>query len=264
MPRNPQANLGDTEITLGVAQRFSAAMGAVIAIAALAAEVPFRKLTRLLLILVTSIGLSSQSLAVTRPHIISFGKTITVDWIAGTAADEKPVPIKVRALIVDGRTKEYVTGAPHEITERLFVVRRVFRLNDGLPDDSTPKWQWERGGWLLVDRGTGHIAPINLPEFDPRYSAASWYRDYVAYCGVSDDGKKRFTVVAQLNRRKPVLKKAVADGVAEDAPPDSACPAPTWQRSPIRVTFEPLSAPKQTFAIRGHVVDVVNDEDDEE
>lgn len=29
-------------------------------------------------------------------------------------------------------------------------------------------------------------------EFDSTYSAASWYRDYVAYCGVSDDGRENF------------------------------------------------------------------------
>ena len=92
---------------------------------------------------------------------------------------------------------------------------------------AAPRWQWQRGGWLLVDRLTGRISPINLPEFDAFYSAASWYRDYVAYCGVSDDGKKTYAMVAQLSRRKPVLKKELSsDGVAEDAAPDSACPAP--------------------------------------
>jgi len=48
---------------------------------------------------------------------------------------------------------------------------------------------------------------VNLPDFDAVYSAATWYRDYVAYCGVSDDGTKRFDMVAELNRKKPVLKK---------------------------------------------------------
>ena len=119
---------------------------------------------------------------------------------------------------------------------------------------------------MQVDRRTGHIASINLPEFDVFYSAASWYRDYVAYCGVADDGKTTFAMVAQIGRRKPVLKKQLSDnGVADDAAPDSACPVPTWQRSPVRVSFEPAGSAKQTFAIRGHVVDVVNDaEDDEE
>jgi len=138
-------------------------------------------------------------------------------------------------------------------------------LNDNLPDDPAPRWQWQRGGWLLVDRVTGRISPINLPEFDPFYSAGSWYRDYVAYCGVSDDGKKTYAIVAQLSRRKPVLKKPLSnEGVAEDAEPDSACPAPSWQRAPVRVTFEPGGDAKQTFSIRGHVVDLVNDAEDEE
>ena len=44
----------------------------------------------------------------------------------------------------------------------------------------------------MVDRLTGHVSAISLPEFDSYYSPASWYRDYVAYCCVSDDGKKLF------------------------------------------------------------------------
>ena len=72
-------------------------------------------------------------------------------------------------------------------------------------------WRWQRGGWLLVDRITGHVSPINLPEFDAFYSRAAWYRDYVAYCGISDDGKNLYAVVAQLGRRKPILKKTLGD-----------------------------------------------------
>ncbi len=71
---------------------------------------------------------------------------------------KKPMTLKVRALVVDGRVKEYVMGAPHEVTDRLFVVRRVFRVNDSLPEDAAPRWQWQRGGWLLVDRLTGRIS----------------------------------------------------------------------------------------------------------
>lgn len=193
--------------------------------------------------------------------MISYGKWTPVQWSAGTG-DDKVFPLRVRPLIVDGRIREYVVGPPHEVTERLFVVRRALRVNDSLPEDSALKWQWQRGGWLLVDRLTGRISPLNLPDFDVVYSSATWYRDYVAYCGVADDGKI-WAVVAQLSRRKPVLKKNLAEGVPGDAAPDSACPAPAWQRSPVRVTFEPKSGTTQTFAIRGHVVDLVNDEDDE-
>jgi hypothetical protein len=208
----------------------------------------------------------SAARAVGKVHVITFGKWTSAQWIPGTGVEnEKPVTVKIRALLVDGVVKEYILGAPHEVTDRLFVVRRVFRVNDSLPEDSGTHWQWQRGGWLLVDRVTGRISPVNLPEFDALYSSASWYRDYVAYCGVADDGKKTYAMVAQLSRRKPVLKKPLSnDGVPDEAAPDSACQAPAWQRAPMRVSFEPAGIAKQTFAIRGHVVDLVNDAEEEE
>jgi hypothetical protein len=208
--------------------------------------------------------LTASAAGVVKVHVISFGKWMTVEWLAGTGADEKPKTIKIRALVVDERVKEYTLGPPHEVTDHLFIVRRAFRMNDSLPEDSAPHWQWQRGGWLLVDRTTGRISAINLPEFDVLYSAASWYRDYVAYCGVSDDGKKVYAIVAQINRHKPVLKKPLSEALSDDAAPDSACPAPSWQRGPMRVSFEPSGGAKMTFAVRGHAVDVVNDEDEEE
>jgi len=217
---------------------------------------------------------SSAALAATKPHVITFGKWITVQCIpeSGTNTEnDKPLILKARPLLVDARVKEFTLGLPHDVTDRLFVVRRAFRVNDSLPQESTspPHWQWERGGWLLVDRATGRITPINLPEFDVVYSATSWYRDFAAYCGVGDDGKKMYAVVAQISRRKPILKKPIegqniADKETKDATPDSACPTPVWQRTPTRVTFEPAGAPKQTFAIRGHTVDLVTDEEDDE
>jgi len=225
-----------------------------------------RSAGNLMLVALSTILLSTPAgAAAAKTHVITFGKTVPVKWFS--ANDEtQPRILKVRALLVDGRVKEYTLGFAHEVTERLFVVQRAFRLNDSLPDDTgAPRWQWQRGGWLLVDRLTGHVSTINLAEFDSTYSAASWYRDYVAYCGVSDDGKKISAVVAQLSRRKPVLKKALAGSIADDALPDSACPAPTWQRGPVRVSFEPATDAKQTFAIRGRAVDLVSDaEEDEE
>jgi hypothetical protein len=203
--------------------------------------------------------------AANKVHVITFGKWMTVPWLPAATGDGKPLTLKIRALMVDDRVKEYVLGSPHEVTDRLFVVRRAFRVNDSLPEEQGPRWVWQRGGWLVVDRTTGHVSPINLPEFDACYSVASWYRDYVAYCGVSDDGKKIFAMVAQLGRRRPLLNKPIStDGMPDDAAPDSACPAPSWQRSPAQVSFQPAGGAKQTFAIRGHVVDVVNDEGEEE
>jgi hypothetical protein len=202
--------------------------------------------------------------AAAKVHVITFGKWMSVQWHAGLGSEDKPVTLKIRALVVDGQVKEYMLGPPHEVTERLFVVRRAFRVNDSLPEDSALRWQWQRGGWLLVDRITGRITALNLPLFDVFYSSASWYRDYVAYCGVGDDGKKTYAIVAQLSRRKPVLKKELSSGPIDDTTPDSACTAPFWQRGPMRVSFEPVGSAKQTFAIRGQVVDVVNDEEEDE
>jgi hypothetical protein len=217
------------------------------------------------LVLPLLILVPATAMAVTKPHVITFGKWTTVQWSPNTAAaDDKPLTLpltlKVRPLLIDARVKEFTLGAAHDVTDRLFVVRRAFRINDSLPQEpvSPAHWQWQPGGWLLVDRTTGHISSINLPEFDAFYSAASWYRDYAAYCGVSEDGKKIFAVVAQISRRKPVLKKPLeGQTIRENATADSACPTPAWQRFPSRVTFEPSGATKQTFAIRGHTVDLV-------
>ena len=227
---------------------------------------------REMIALVLICGLTHSALCASKPHVITFGKWITVQWFPGTgAAEEKPVVLKVRPLLVDARTKEFTFGVAHDVTDRLFVVRRAFRVNDSLPQESIspPHWQWQRGGWLLVDRTTAHVSPVNLPEFDAFYSVASWYRDYAAYCGVSDDGKKVYAIVAQISRRKPVLKKAldgenIAGTETKNLTPDSACPVPDWQRAPTRVTFEPTGVPKQTFAIRGHAVDLMTEEDDAE
>ena len=63
--------------------------------------------------------------------------------------------------MVDGKIKEFTTGDIHEVTDRFFVVRKAFRVNDWLPDDEKPKehrWKWQRGGWLLVDRTTTRIS----------------------------------------------------------------------------------------------------------
>jgi hypothetical protein len=202
--------------------------------------------------------------AAPKPHVIFFGKWISAKW--PNATGQKLLDLKVRPLLVDTRVKEYTTGAPHELTDRLFVIRRAFRVNDSLPSESSgsgPRWLWQRGGWLLVDRLTGRVSQLNLPEFDAFYSTASWYRDYIAYCGVSEDGKKLYAVVAQVGRRKPILKKDAGEPGGDDDP-DSECPAPMWERTPMRVTFQPDDDRKLVFNIRSRVVDVVNDGEEAE
>jgi hypothetical protein len=69
--------------------------------------------------------------------------------------------------------------------------------------------------------------------------------------------------VAEVGRRKPILKKPLGEAANNDDP-DSACPAPAWQRQPTRVTFATGEAQKSTYSVRGHAVDVVNDQEEEE
>jgi hypothetical protein len=199
-----------------------------------------------------------------KPHVVTFGKWTAVK--SSTASDEShPDDLRVRPLYVDGRLKEFTFGNPHEVTESLFVVRRIIRVNDALPQEtaSTPRWAWQRGGWLVVDRGNGHISQATLPDFDPDSSSSSWYRDYVAYCGFSEDGRKLSAVVMQLGRRKPILKKPMGDA-ANDETSHSECTPPGWQRSPTRVSFVSKADQKFAFAVRGHSAEVVADDDAEE
>ena len=198
--------------------------------------------------------------AAAKTHVISFGKWTTVK--CRDAGGQRMVDLKIRPVFVDSRLKEYTSGNPHDVTDRLFVVRRVVRVNDTLPQEAGTRWEWQRGGWLLIDRATGRISQLNLPDFDPFYSPASWYRDYIAYCGLSEDGKKVYGVVAQIGRRKPILKQALGEFSGSDAP-DSACPPPAWERAPARVTFRPEQGQLLLFSIRGRVVDLVSEADAE-
>ena len=204
--------------------------------------------------------LSHLLAAAAKPHVVSLGKWTTVKWMVGEDENES-LDLKIRPLMVDGRIKEFVVGATHDVTERTFVVQRVYRLNDSLPQDASPRWRWERGGWLLVDRITGKVQAITLPEFDSYYSTVSWFRDYAAYCGVSDDGAKIYVLVSQLGKRKPVLKKVAGDAAVAGMP-DSACPLPTWERAPSRVTFEPHNGTKATYSVRGRAVDLLPEDDE--
>src|SRR5437763_10079445 len=172
-----------------------------------------------------------------KTHIITFGKTANVQWFV---TPEKSLPIAVRPLYVDGKLREFTTGDVHDVTDSIFVVRRAYRINDYLPEDQkkVPDWKWQRGDWLVVNRRTGNVSAVNLPEFDPFYSVVSWYRDYAAYCGLAEDGTKISAMVAQLGTKKPELRKIVGNAKASDDP-DSECEPPMWQRDPTRVTLEP-------------------------
>lgn len=222
-----------------------------------------RRLRHLAFAQLAALLLAIAAHAAPKAPTIYFGKWQAVEWYAG-AAEDKALPLKIRALYVNGRMRDHTLGEPHTVTDALFVVRRAFRLNDRLPGEKNPppRWRWQRGGWLLVNRVTGSVSQLRLPSFDPYHSAASWYRDYVAYCGLSDDGQKLHAVVVQLGRRKPVLQRDL--GRAQDVDlPDAQCAPPRWQRQPARVTFEPAGGAALTFEIRGHAAESVSAEPEE-
>src|SRR5262249_51560192 len=104
---------------------------------------------------------------------------------------------------------------------------------------------------------------LNLPDFDPFYSSASWYRDYFAYCGLSDDGSKLFAVVGQVGRKKPVLRKELGPATNGDTP-DSECAAPVWQRQPTRVNFSPVGRQKFSFEVWDRSVDIASESEAEQ
>jgi hypothetical protein len=200
-----------------------------------------------------------MALAAPKPHVVAFGKWTTVKWWVGE--DERAaINMKIRALFVDGQTKEFTTGPHHDVTDRTFVVQRIFRLNDSLSQETgIERWRWERGGWLLVNRISGKVQQVPLTEFDPYSSEAAWFRDYAAYCGLSDDGKKASAIIVQLGRRKPILKKPLADSTALS--PEPGCPAPVWERTPSRVTFDPKNEQKFTFKVPTRAVDAIVEDD---
>jgi hypothetical protein len=184
---------------------------------------------------------------------------------AGAATGEDS--LKIRALLVDGLLKEWTTGDAHDVTDRSFVVRRVIRLNDTLPGDkpaAAGQWVWQLGPWLLVDRVTGRVTALKLPDYDPGVSQVTWFRDYGAYCGVTASGKSLYAVVAQVEARKPVLKKKLS-AFDQENHPDPACAEPGWQREPLRVTFHPAGKDAVSYDIvPGSAVLVEESEDEAE
>lgn len=186
--------------------------------------------------------LVSSASAAPRTHTVGLGVFKKVSYSkagdpAGALNGEES--LKIRPLLVDGLVKEWTTGDSHDVTDRTFLVRRAVRLNDALPGDKATAarehWVWQRGPWLMVDRISGHITAIKLPDYQPGVSQVSWFRDYAAYCGLTGSGKTLYAVVAQLAARKPVLAEKL-DAYSPD-PALPACLTPDWQRDPLRITF---------------------------
>ena len=219
---------------------------------------------RKLLLLAAILAFAASDASAAKQHVVTLGKVMPVKLFVGTNED-KSIDLKVRPLVVDGKIKEFTTGESHEVTEQTFVIQRAYRVNDTLPEDpkTLPKWRWQRGTWLLVDRTNGHVSRLSLPEFDPYYSAVSWYREFAAYCGTSQNGEKLFAMVAQIGARKAIVRHPLGNTSLGELP-DSECDKPQWQRQPSRVTFLPKHAQKVSFEIHSKNVDVSAGEDKDE
>jgi hypothetical protein len=198
----------------------------------------------------------SASAAPAKAHSVTLGAVRKVSFLppgdsptAGRTADV--ATLKVRPLLVDGRQKEWTTGDAHDVTDRSFTIRRAMRLNDSLPGDGAPRWSWQPGPWLLVDRTTGHVAVLHLPDFDDMVSDAVWYRDYAAYCGTAETAKGGlFAIVAQIGARRPVVQKQLGKW-PQPSPAQPVCKAARWQRDPMRVTVQPTGGDATTFDVVG-------------
>jgi hypothetical protein len=202
--------------------------------------------------------------AAAKAHIVALGAAKKVPYTvagdpAGAAPDEKE--LRVRPLVIDARVKEWTTGESHDVTDRSFAVRRAIRLNDALPTEKSEHWVWQRGPWLLVDRVTGHVTAIKLPDYDPAVSSVVWFRDYAAYCGLTATGRQLYAVVAQVAARKPVLAKKLGAWDPSEHP-TPACAVSTWQREPLRITFQPTGGAQVSYDLVGISAVLVEDGDE--
>lgn len=193
--------------------------------------------------------------AAPKVHTVTLGPYRRVPYTQPDATPDTKVDetstLKIRPLFVDDRQKEWTTGEVHDITDRTFTVRRALRLNDALPTDAAPHWIWQPGPWLSVDRTTGHITALHLPDFDAAVSDVVWFRDYAAYCGIATTAKGGlFAIVAQLGARRAVVQKQIGPW------PQSnhfipVCQPAQWQRLPMRVILKPTGGEAATYDVVG-------------
>ena len=189
-------------------------------------------------------------------HTVALGPMRRVPFTPAYATtdskDEDSTTLRIRALFVDERQKEWTLGEQHAVTDRSFAIRRALHVNDTLPTESGERWTWQPGPWLLVDRVTGHITPLHLPDFDPSVSNVVWFRDYAAYCGIASTTKTSglVAVVAQVGARKPVAQRSLGKFPQTDHP-IPACKPAAWQRLPMRATLQPIDGDPVTFDVVG-------------
>ena len=106
-----------------------------------------------------------------------------------------------------GGIKEYVVGSAHEVTDRLFVVRRAFRINDALPEDPcrAGSGSVEDGCWWIALRGESLLQACRSLILIFRRPAGTGIMRHIA--GSETTERKPMRSLRNLSRRKPVLKK---------------------------------------------------------
>ena len=204
-----------------------------------------------------------------RTHSVTLGAVKHVPFVAADVSKEEKSDeagtLRVRPLFVDTRQKDWTTGDLHEITERTFAVQRVMHVNDTLPNEHGARWVWQPGPWMLVDRVTGRVSALHLPDFDAGVSDVTWYRDFAAYCGVHTTAKGGglSAVVWQIGSRHAAIDRVVAKWPQpERARP--VCQPAVWQREPMRVTLQPTGGEKLSLDVVGSSTALVEDGDDDD
>ncbi len=201
-----------------------------------------------------------------RIHLVNLGAVRSVPYsMEGDPAGAHPGEntLRIRPLLVDTAVKDWTTGDPHDVTDRSFAVRRAMRINDALPGEKQEHWVWQRSGWELVDRATGHLTPLKLPDYNPAVSDVRWFRDYAAYCGVTPKAKQLYAVVSQVASRRPMLAKKLGPWDDEAPHPNPACAPATWQREPLRITFQADGQQPTSFDLAGASAVLEEGDDDD-
>jgi hypothetical protein len=202
--------------------------------------------------------------AAPKVHTVALGAVRRVPFIAADAAtdakDDETASLRVRPLIVDGKTREWVTGDTHDITERSFVARRVLHINDALPGEKSGRWVWQPGSWILIDRISGRVTALHLPDFDASISDVVWYRDYAAYCGIHATAKASglSAEVWQIGAHKAALSRVIAPWPQPERVRPVCLPV-VWQREPMRVTVKPNGGDPVLYNVVGTSTQLVED-----
>ncbi len=194
--------------------------------------------------------------AAPRVHTVTLGPVRRLPYVAADAAretkDDEMGVLRVRALTVDGKLREWTTGDQHDVTDRSFVTRRVLHVNDMLPNEKAGRWVWQPGPWLLVDRVSGRITALHLPDFDSSISGVVWYRDYAAYCGIhtAAKGGGLSAEVWQIGAHRAALQKVIGPWPQTERVRPVCAPA-AWQREPMRVTLRATGGDPLVFSVVG-------------